>query len=78
MFSEISHKSHYNKVFSLSEFFIGSAAVLIILLMGFASDKAGVVIVFYSSAILALVATIPVLLLSKDAKKYPTSEVEIY
>lgn len=66
MFSQISHKMHYNKIYALSELFIGVSAVITLILMGFIADKIGVVFVFYITAALALLATLPVLLVSKS------------
>lgn len=73
MFSEISHRDHYDKVFALSELFIGAAAVLIIFLMGLTADKLGVVFVFYASSVFALLATLPVFALSKYLKNIPNA-----
>lgn len=73
MFSEVSHKMHYNKIFALSEMFIGIAAVITVILMGMIADHAGIVIVFYAAAFLALLATIPAFILSKNTESSPIS-----
>lgn len=66
LFSKTSHKMHYNKIYALSEMFIGIAAVISIILMGIIAEKTSVFIVFYLSATFALLATLPALLLSKQ------------
>ncbi len=75
MFSEVSHKMHYNKIFALSEMFIGIAAVITVILMGVIADRVGITAVFYSAAFLAALATIPAFMVSRN--QHPTSEVEI-
>ncbi len=65
MFSQASHKMHYDKIYAISELFIGLAAVVTIILMGIIADKIGVYFVFYTSALLALFAIVPTLFLSK-------------
>ncbi|MCL4366032.1 MFS transporter [Patescibacteria group bacterium] len=65
MLSKTSHKVHYNKIYALSEMFIGIAAVISVILMGFIADQANIPTVFYTSAALAVLATIPALFLLK-------------
>ncbi len=66
MLSEVSQKLHYNKIYALSETGIGIAAVITVILMGIIADKIGAQFVFYTAAVFALVAIIPVLLLSRS------------
>lgn len=65
MLSNTSHKIHYNKIYALSEMFIGIAAVITVILMGIIAEKTSVLFVFYASAILALLAISPALFLFK-------------
>lgn len=65
MISKTAEKIHYNKIFALSEMFIGVAAVVNVILMGFIAEKVNLMAVFYLAAFLALLATIPALFLSK-------------
>lgn len=66
MLSEVSEKAHYNKIYALSETGIGIAAVITVILMGVIADKIGIQFVFYTAAVFALVAIIPVLFLSRS------------
>lgn len=68
MFSESSHSMHYNKIFALSEMFIGLASVATIILMGLIADNMGVVFVYYLSAIFGLLAILPTLVLRKNTR----------
>ncbi len=63
--SQIAHKKHYDKIYSLSEFFIAIASTLTILIMGIVAEKAGIPSVFYLSAIFAVVTLVPVFFLSR-------------
>ncbi len=65
MLSETSDSMHYNKIYALSEMFIGIAAVITVISMGLVADHTGIASVFYLGAFLAIVATIPAFLLSK-------------
>ncbi|SRR6266568_4891492 len=65
MFSDLADKEHYHKVFAVSELVIGLAAVVTIILMGGLADKAGIKIVFYLCAALAICAVLPIYLFSK-------------
>lgn len=65
MFAQLSHKDHYHKVFAVSELVTGLAAVLVIIAMGGIADKIGISWIFYLTAILAVLATIPIFALSK-------------
>lgn len=60
LFSQISDKEHYHKVFAISELVIAVAAVIATILLGALSDKIGISIAFYSGAFFALIATIPI------------------
>ncbi len=63
MLSETADKIHYNKIYALSEMFIGIAAVITVIFMGFLAERIGIVSVFYMSAFLALIATFPAFLI---------------
>lgn len=67
MFSKAAHKDHYDKVFALSELFVGISAVVTIIFMGAVADKIGIHFVFYATAILAILAIFPAILVSKKA-----------
>ena len=66
MFSKLTDKEHYHKVFAVSELIIGLAAVLTITMMGSLADKTGITNIFYSAAVLAILATLPVFVLHKN------------
>lgn len=66
MFSALSDKEHYHKVFAVSELAIGLSAVVTIIMMGAIADKAGLKMIFYLSACLATCATVPIYPLSKS------------
>ncbi len=65
MFSQVSHKGHYDKIFALSEMFIGFAAMVTVTGMGIIADRIGVYFVFYTASVLAVLATIPAVILYK-------------
>lgn len=65
MFSESTHEAHYEKVYAVSEIFIGAAATLSPIFMGLSSDTFGVSSVLYLSAFFALAAIIPILLIKQ-------------
>lgn len=69
MFSQITHETHYNKVYSMSEVFIGTASVLTISIMGFLADKLGVGAVFYICSALGILAVIPIYFYKKSEKR---------
>lgn len=66
MVSEVSHSAHYHKIFAISETAIASASVITVIIMGFIADQMGVTVVYYSAALLALLAILPALLLRKS------------
>lgn len=65
MMSQISEKMHYDKVFALSELFLGIAAMITVVVMGFVADQVGIYFVFYLCTVLAVTAVIPILFLRK-------------
>lgn len=65
MFSELANKAHYHKVFAVSELFIGLSAVLTITILGGFADRNGILLIFYATALLACMATIPIVVFSK-------------
>lgn len=65
MFSQLSHKDHYHKVYAVSELAIGLSAVITIIVMGIIADKTNIMIVFYIAAFLACLAILPILAFSK-------------
>lgn len=60
LFSEVTHSDHYEKVFAISETFLGFTSAIIPVLMGLVADKAGITSVFYITAFFAIMAAIPV------------------
>lgn len=66
LFSKMADKEHYNKVYAISEFSIGMAAVITILVMGIVAQNLGISFVFYITASLALLAVIPCAILIKQ------------
>lgn len=66
MMAKISHKGHYDKVYALSETFLGLAATITIIVMGVMADLLGIYSVFYGAAILAICAIIPIFFFSKE------------
>ncbi len=77
MFSELSHKDHYYKIYAVSELTIGFAAVITIIVMGTVADKTNIHMVFYLCALLACLATIPILTFSKAKGSHAYNPVEI-
>ncbi len=65
LFSTLTEKDHYHKVFAFSELVIQLSAAFTITLFGAIADKTGIAIVFYISALLAIIATIPIFSVSK-------------
>ena len=76
MFSQLSHKNHYHKVFAVSELVIGLSGVLAIVVMGIIADKAGIMWIFYLTAGLAVLAILPIYAFSKT-KVFPQQSKEI-
>lgn len=68
MLSKTSHKIHYDKIFAISEFFIGIAAVTTVISMGVIAEKTNVLFVYYAASFLALIAIVPAFLLSLTKK----------
>lgn len=69
MFSKLTDKTHYHKVFAVSEMVIGLAGVLTIVAMGTIADRTNINIIFYISAVLAILAALPIYSFSKRIKK---------
>lgn len=61
MFSEGTHETHYEKVYAISEIFIGAATTISPVIMGFTGDYFGVSSILYLSAAFALAAIFPIL-----------------
>lgn len=66
LFSEITHEDHYEKAYGFSDTVFGIGVILSPILMGMLADQAGVVTVFYASAVLAFLATIPIVFLLRS------------
>lgn len=62
MFSQLTKKNHYHKIFAVSELFITMAAVISISIIGFAADRMGISIVFYSAALFGILACVPIII----------------
>lgn len=76
LFSKVAHADHFEKVFGISETFLGITSAFAPTLMGIIADKYGIVFVFYTASILAIFAIIPVMILGKQklekiAANYP-------
>ena len=69
LFSELSHRDHYEKVFAVGETFLGITSAFAPVLMGIIADKFGIVSVFYVASVLAIFAIIPVAILRKQSAK---------
>lgn len=65
MFTQLTDKEHYHKVFAVSELVIGLAAVLAIIVLGGIADTNGISTIFYVTAMLAIAATIPIFTFKK-------------
>lgn len=65
IFSEIANPKQLDKVFAVSELFMGVTAALAPTLMGVIADIFGIYAVFYVAALFALTATIPLLFYQK-------------
>jgi len=65
MFSTLSHKDHYHKIFAISETTIGLAAAIAIILLGGLADATGIYMLFYTTAFFAILATVPIYAFSK-------------
>ena len=64
MFTELSDKIHYHKIFAFSELIIAVAAVLSVNLLGNLADHTDISVVFFAGAILAICASIPIFIYS--------------
>ena len=65
LFSELTHERHFEKVFGISEVFLGIAAALAPAFMGIIADSFGINAVFFAAAFLAIMATTPIIFLQK-------------
>lgn len=65
LFSEVVHKDHYEKVFAVSDMFMGITAAFAPTFMGIVADKLGITFVFYTASVLAIFAAFPILILLK-------------
>lgn len=66
LFSQMTEKEHYNKVFAISELTIGLAAVVAQIALGFIAEAFDISLVFYICGSLAVFAIFPCLLLAKQ------------
>lgn len=66
LFSKMANKEHYNKVYAVSEFSIGMAAVVIILILGVVAQKFGISSIFYITAAFGILAVLPCIALIKQ------------
>ena len=62
----ITHDKHYEKVAATSEFITGFAAVIAPAILGLLADRFGINFVFYSCAILAILAITPIVILGRQ------------
>lgn len=62
----VDHKKGMEKAFGLNATFVGVASTIAPFMLGFLSDKFGIIMAFNFSAIFALFATIPAVLFSKS------------
>jgi len=69
LFSEEIHKTHYEKVFAISESFIGVASVIAPIIMGVFADHFGILSVFYLSAFFAIFSIFPVFLIPRKLNR---------
>lgn len=60
MFTTVSKEAHYEKIFAISEIFLGSAAIISPILLGRTADVFGINAAFYIAAGFALLASIPI------------------
>ncbi len=65
MFTELSDKIHYHKVFAFSELVIAISAVFSVNLLGYYADHTGISTVFFAGAVLAICASLPIFIFSK-------------
>jgi len=65
MISDVVHEKNFEKAYGVSESLIQVAGATSVLVAGVVADQFGVVAVFYVAAVLAVVATMPVLLFYK-------------
>lgn len=76
LFSELTHETHYNKIFAVSETFTSGASALSYITMGFVANSFGLVSVFYLCILFAIMTVIFILYLQKTQlkeKKVPIS-----
>jgi len=66
LFSEVTHQVHYEKVYALSETFLGIMGAFAPTIMGIFGDKLGIVSIFYASAFFASLAVVPIIILVSD------------
>lgn len=62
LFSKLTDKDHYHKVFAVSELLIAVASVSSIALLGIVADKSGVAFIFYICSAFAILASLPILI----------------
>lgn len=55
----VDHHGRYEKAFSLNAVFVGMGSTIAPLFLGFLSDRYGIVNAFYTSSLLAIIATVP-------------------
>lgn len=61
----VEHHGRYEKAFSLNAVFVGVGSSIAPLLLGYCSDRFGIVNAFYISALFAVLATVPALLFKR-------------
>lgn len=71
LFSKVAHADHYEKVFGISETFLGITSAFAPTLMGIIADKFGIVFVFYTASVLAIFAILPIIILRKQKLEKP-------
>lgn len=64
----VEHHGRFEKAFSLNAVFVGVGSSIAPLLLGYLSDRFGIVQAFYASALFALIAIIPAYLFSQARK----------
>ena len=74
MISEVIHEEHFEKAFGVSETFIQIAAAMTIFISGLLADHFGITVVFYVSAVLAVLATVPILTFKTSKIVIPVSK----
>lgn len=71
LFSKVAHADHYEKVFGISETFLGITSAFAPIIMGIIADKFGIVFVFYTASLLAIFAILPIIILRKQKLEKP-------